>query len=156
MPKVFAYIGYKVSKKETTEDLTSAVFEKALNNFKKYSRDKAAFSTWIFAIARNTVIDYYRTESKRRHLDLDAAVTVPSADPSPEEQLERKNEKECLLGCLSRLDERDQELVRLKFGAELTNRQIARTMDLSESNVGVRLFRAVRRLREDFEESWNG
>src|SRR5512136_2506782 len=88
MPKVFSYIRYKVDSEQTTEDLTSIVFEKALSNFMKYNRDKAAFSTWIFAIARNTVIDYYRTESRRKHLDLEAAVDIPSPESSPEEALE--------------------------------------------------------------------
>jgi RNA polymerase sigma factor (sigma-70 family) len=156
MPKVFSYIHFKVNDEKTTEDLTSRVFEKALSNFTKYSADKAAFSTWIFSIARNTVIDYYRTESKRKHLDLDAALDVPSADPTPEEQFERESETDCLLRCLSRLDGQDQEILRLKFAGELTNRQIAKVLKLSESNVGVRLFRIIRQLREDFEEAWNG
>ena len=156
MPKVFSYIRFKVNSEETTEDLTSIVFEKALKNFNKYSSDKAAFSTWIFAIARNTVIDHYRTESNRQHVELDEAIEMPSAGPSPEEQAERQSEKECLLGCMSRLGEQDRELIQLKFGAEMTNRQISKMMKLSESNVGVRLFRAVKKLRADFEECWNG
>jgi RNA polymerase sigma-70 factor (ECF subfamily) len=89
-------------------------------------------------------------------VDLDAAVNVASDGPSPEEELERTSEKECLLGCLSKLGEQDQELVRLKFGAELTNRQIAKLMNLSETNVGVKLFRTLKRLRQDFEGAWGG
>jgi RNA polymerase sigma factor (sigma-70 family) len=156
MPRVFAYIRYKVDSEQTTEDLTSMVFEKTLTNFTKYSREKSAFSTWIFTIARNTIIDYYRTESKRKHLDLDAAKDVPSTEASPEEQFEQESEKDHLLTCLSKLNDQDQEIIRLKFGAELNNRQISKMLNLSESNVGVRLFRAVKKLREDFEETWNG
>ncbi len=156
MPKVFAYIHYRVNDRQTTEDLTSIVFEKALDNFDKYSSDKAAFSTWLFTIARNSLIDHFRTDSKRHHVDLAEASEVPSSEPSPEEQAESKSEKECLLQCLSMLGNQDQEILRLKFGAEMTNRQISKMVNLSESNVGVRLFRAVRQLREDFEASWNG
>jgi RNA polymerase sigma factor (sigma-70 family) len=157
MPKVFAYIHYRVNSQQTTEDLTSIVFEKALANFIKYSSDKGAFSTWIFTIARNSVIDHFRTVAKRQHADLDdGTIDVPSAEPSPEEQAERQSEKDHLLKCLSKLGDPDREIVRLKFGAEMTNRQISRMLHLSESNVGVRLFRAVRKLRADFEESWNG
>ena len=157
MPKVFAYIHYRVNDRQTTEDLTSIVFEKAMVNFSKYSSDKAAFSTWLFAIARNSVIDYFRTDAKRRHVDLDGEnIDVASSEPSPGEQMEKQSEKECLLNCLSKLGDQDQEIVRLKFAAEMTNRQISKMLKLSESNVGVRLFRAMRRLREDFQESWNG
>jgi RNA polymerase sigma factor (sigma-70 family) len=156
MPKVFAYIHYKVDSEQTTEDLTSLVFEKALSNYAKYSSDRAAFSTWIFAIARNTVIDHYRTEAKRKHLDLNEAIDVPATEPPPEEQLERQSEKECLLRCLSRLADQDREIIQLKFSGELTNREISRVLKMSESNVGVRLFRSVRKLREYFEETWHG
>jgi len=156
MPKVFRDIHYKVSNQQLTEDLTSTVFEKALVSFDKYSSDKAAFSTWIFSIARNTLIDYYRTKKTRQQVPLDEAVETPSREPSPQEEVEKKAEQECLRGCLARLPEDDQELIRLKFAGEFNNRQIAKMLGLSESNVGVRLFRAVKKLREDFNESWNG
>ncbi len=94
MPKVFAYIHYRVRDEQTTEDLTSIVFEKALVNFTRYSSDKAAFSTWIFTIARNSVIDHFRTDAKRQHIDLDHAnIDVPSSDLSPDEQMEKQSEK---------------------------------------------------------------
>ena len=154
MLKVFRYIHYKVSNQQLTEDLTSTIFEKALVNFDKYSSDKAAFSTWIFSIARNTLIDYYRTNKMKMQISLDEAIEAPSREPSPQDEVEKKAEHECLRGCLSRLPEDDQELIRLKFAGEFNNRQIARMLGLSESNVGVRLFRAVKKLREDFHESW--
>ena len=55
LPKVFRYISYKIADTHLAEDLTSAVFEKALTKFKSYDENKAAFSTWIFRIARNTL-----------------------------------------------------------------------------------------------------
>ena len=156
MPKVFAYIRYKVDSDETTEDLTSTVFEKALTSFEKYSKDRAAFSTWIFTIARNTVIDHYRSGAHRHQVSLDEATEVVSDRPTPEEEAEKATEKECLLRCLATLPEQDRELIQLKFNAEMTNRQISRMLHLTESNVGVRLFRAVKKLRASFEEAWNG
>ena len=156
MPKVYRYIHYKINNQHLTEDLTSTVFEKALVNFDKYSSDKAAFSTWIFSIARNTLIDYYRTNKMKMQIPLDEAVEAPSREPSLQDEVEKKAEHDCLRGCMSRLPEDDQELIRVKFAGEFNNRQIARMLGLSESNVGVRLFRAVKKLREDFHESWNG
>jgi len=96
MPKVFRYIHYRVGNRQLTEDLTSTVFEKALVNFKKYSREKASFSTWIFTVARNTVIDHYRTSGRRDATSLDEAIETPTRDLSPGEQLERKEEIEYL------------------------------------------------------------
>ena len=156
MPKVFRYVICRVNNRLTAEDLTSTVFEKALNNFERYSEDKAAFSSWIFSITRNTIIDYYRTNSKRQIVSLDEAPDVPSGQLSSQEDVENEAEKKCLRDCLAKLPEKDQEIIRLKFYAELDNRQIARMLGLSESNVGVKLFRAIKRLRADFEDTWNG
>jgi len=157
MPKVFKYIQYKVSNMQLTEDLTSIVFEKALTNFGKYSKDKAAFSTWVFSIARNTVIDHYRSRGRQQTVSLEnVVIDIESKDPLPDEQLDKKEEIRKLQLCLSGLSGQEQELISLKFSSELNNRQIAKMLGLSESNVGTRLYRAVRKLRDSFQELENG
>ena len=155
MPKVFRYIQYRVNSKQLTEDLTSTVFEKALTNFSKYSSDKASFSTWVFAIARNTVIDHYRAQGRKQTISLEKVVDILSSDSSPEEELERKEELRKLWEGLSGLSREEQEIISLKFGSEMNNRQIAKMLGLSESNVGTKLYRAVRKLRDSFQESEN-
>ncbi|HEY32950.1 MAG TPA: sigma-70 family RNA polymerase sigma factor [Dehalococcoidia bacterium] len=157
LPKVFRYIRYRVNSEQETEDLTSVVFEKALVNFEKYSRDKASFSTWIFSIARNTVIDHYRTQARRPALSLEKAeIEASSNELLPDDVIVKMEEREKLQVCLSRLSPEEQEIIALKFGSEMNNRQIARTMGLSESNVGTKLYRAVRKLRDSFQETDNG
>jgi RNA polymerase sigma-70 factor (ECF subfamily) len=157
LPRVFRYIRYRVNSEEVTEDLTSVVFEKALTNFEKYSKEKATFSTWIFSIARNAVIDHYRTQARRPSLSLEKAeIEVPSNEPLPVETLEKMEEREKLRECISRLPAEEQEIIALKFGSGMNNRQIAKTMGLSESNVGTRLYRAVRKLRDSFRKAENG
>ena len=137
LPRIFRYIRYRVNSEEVTEDLTSIVFEKALTNFEKYSTEKASFSTWIFSIAHNVVIDHYRTQARHPVLSLEKAeIEVSSNEPLPGDTLEKIEEREKLRACISRLPAKEQELIALKFGSGLNNRQIARTMVLSESNVG--------------------
>lgn len=155
LPKVFRYIQYKVNSTQLTEDLTSAVFEKALTNFSKYSSDKAAFSTWIFSIARNVVIDHYRAQGRRQTIPLEEAPEISSTDLSPEEELMKKEELKKLRVSLSGLSREEQEIISLKFGSELNNRQIAKMLGISESNVGTKLYRAVRKLRDSFQEPEN-
>ena len=157
LPKVFRYIRYRVNSEQVTEDLTSVVFEKALTNFEKYSREKASFSTWIFSIARNVVIDHYRTQARHPALSLEKAeIDVSSNEPLPGDTLEKMEEREKLRACVSRLQAEEQEIIALKFGSDMNNRQIARTMGLSESNVGTKLYRAVRKLRDSFREAESG
>jgi len=151
MAYIYRYISYRVGNRSEAEDLTSLVFEKALAAFHRYDRNKAAPQTWLLTIARNTVTDHLRKSSKRKTMPLDDALGVESADPSPSEATETREEYEKLHTCLAVLPQREQEIISLKFGAELNNRQIASVVGLSENNVGTILFRAICKLRNCFE-----
>src|SRR3972149_12076926 len=151
LPRIFQYVNYRVGDRTTAEDLTSDIFNKALTNFTKFDPGKAAFSTWLFSIARNTVIDYYRKRSREQKLKNKEAKSGATAfSASPEEELSRSEEARKLHDCLSLLKPTEQELISLKFSGEMTNREISRVTGLSESNVGTILCRAVRKLRDEF------
>jgi RNA polymerase sigma-70 factor (ECF subfamily) len=76
------------------------------------------------------------------------AVAETAAAPGPEAQVVAFQEVEALKEALRLLSEREQEIIRLRFVAGLTNRAIAKMMGLREGNVAVILFRALRKLRE--------
>lgn len=135
LPKVFRYINYRVTDTHMAEDLTSVVFEKALTKYTSYNPGKAAFSTWIFSIARNTVIDHYRVTRKEQTVQLDNVTGVSSEKPSPEEAMVRAEELKTLQSCIAQLPHQEQEIISLKFGAAMNNRQIASMLGLGESNV---------------------
>jgi RNA polymerase sigma factor (sigma-70 family) len=149
MPRVFSYICYQVGDVHLAEDLTSDVFLKALEGFSRYRPDRASFSTWLLSIARHKVIDHYRASDKRQTIRLEEAAVI-SSESAFEEEVVRKEERKKLQLCLATLPAKEQEVISLKFGAEFTNRQIAQVLGLSESNVGTKLYRAVRTLRDGF------
>jgi len=151
MAYVFRYINYRIGNRNEAEDLTSLVFEKALAAFHRYDHRKSAPQTWLLTIARNTVTDHFRKSSGRKTMPLENAIGVESADPSPTEVTERREEYQRLQFCLAALPLREQEIVSLKFAGELNNRQIASMVGLSENNVGTILFRAICKLRNCFE-----
>ena len=152
MTYVFRYINYRVGNRNEAEDLTSLVFEKALAAFHRYDSKKAAPQTWLLTIARNTVTDYLRKSSKRNTMPLENAFGIQSDDPPPQEEAERREEYERLRLCLAILPQREQEIISLKFGGELNNRQISSVVGLSENNVGTILFRAICKLRNCFKD----
>jgi len=147
MPKVFQYFCYRVGAIDLAEDLTSAVFEKVLKKSNSYSADKASIPTWLFCIAQNVLIDHFRTREKRWFVDLGEAHYVASVEASPEKKAIKEEELRELHKQVSKLSEQEQEIISLKFGAEMNNRQIAGVLELSESNVGTILYRAIRKLR---------
>jgi RNA polymerase sigma-70 factor (ECF subfamily) len=149
LPRVYNFFRYRVGAGAITEDLTSITFEKAWRARHRYRRDLAAFSTWLMTIARNVAVDHYR--QKRALVGLDEAANVP--DPTtPEQVAELRSDVERLIGLLEHLPERERELLSLKFGADLTNRAIARLTGLSETNVGTILHRTIQGLRAEWNE----
>lgn len=150
-PRIYAYVRYRVRDAGLTEDITAQIFERVLANLSKYDAEQAPFAVWLFTIARHRVSDHHRAQQRRQLLPLDLVRSRASADPAPEEIVVRDETREALLVAVSRLSERERDILALKFGAELTNRRIAALTGLTESNVGVILYRAVRRLRADID-----
>lgn len=148
LPRVYNYLRFRLGSDVDAEEVTSRTFEKAWRSRSLYRQDLAAFSTWLFTIAQNLVIDHLRAH--RPLLPLDAALEVVSAD-SPHDEAERDSNLARLAVLIERLAQRDREIVALKYGADLSNREIARLTGLSESNVGTLLHRAVRELRSGWE-----
>jgi RNA polymerase sigma-70 factor (ECF subfamily) len=148
LPRVYNFFRYRVGDGAIAEDLTSLTFEKAWVARNRYRRDLASFSTWLMTIARNVAIDHHRR--RRDHAPLEAAEHV-SGGIDPHQEVERREAFERLSRLLGQLPDRDRELVSLKYGAELTNRAIAKQMRLTETNVGTLLHRAVQRLRAEWD-----
>ncbi|MFW6102858.1 MAG: RNA polymerase sigma factor, partial [Chloroflexota bacterium] len=144
MPDIYRYISYRVGNASLAEDLTAEVFEKALRSFDRYTPEKAAPRTWLTAIARNAVIDHFRKMGKIEVVREEDAPEEVSEDPSVEDQIDRLAEVRHLRLCLADLPQVDQDIISLKFGADMNNREIARVLNISESNVGTRLYRAVK------------
>lgn len=149
LPRVYNFFRYRVGPGPVAEDLTSLTFEKAWRARDRYRHDRAAFGTWIFAVARNVAVDHFRRD--RATVPLDEAAGI-SGGPTPGEIAERRSDEERLSRLLGRRTDRERELLALKYGSEFSNRDIARMTGLSESNVGTILHRAVAALRADWNE----
>lgn len=151
LPRVYNFFRYRTGDPQLAEDLTATTFEKAWRHRDRYRREVAAFSTWLFAIARNVAADHARRQ--RPTVPLEAVPPETAEEPAgqPEAAAQRRQTLARLAGLLRRLPERERDLLALKYGAELTNREIARLTGLSESNVGTVLSRAVGKLRAEWE-----
>jgi RNA polymerase sigma-70 factor (ECF subfamily) len=148
-PKVFAYVYGRVQDKEVSLDIVSEVFEKALAKGSSLRSD-GAFEAWLFTIARNAVASHWRKEkpaAKALHsVAWEWELTQHHRDP--EQTLLEREQMAILLYHVHRLSQREQEILSLKFDAELSNQHIARVMGTSEVNVRVTLYRALHKLRD--------
>ena len=145
LPRVLSFFRYRLGDSADVEDLTARTFEKAWGARHRYRSDMAGFATWLLTIARNVAIDHLR--ARQRDEPLERVTAVPAPDRTPEQQAVQQSEAQRLMTLLATLPPRQRELIALKYGADMTNRAIARATGLSESNVGTILHRAVEALR---------
>lgn len=151
-PKLYAYVRSQVADRETAEDITATAFERAFGRSHTYDSEKGTVAAWLFRIARNLIVNHYVSTSRKPvHYELAETTQLSVTDLSPEQQLLRQEQHRILIEAMSRLSERDQELVRLKFFARLNNRKIAAVMDLNENTVGVIIFRTLKKLRTELQ-----
>lgn len=154
-PRVYNYLRYRVNTPEDTEDLIGLVFEKAYRHREQFDPDKGAFSTWLFRIAHNALANYYRTHQRRSVWEAEGGLSDNLATPeaSPESQVLKQETMAHLLQGLAQLNERDQEVISLKFAGRLSNQEIGQIMNLKEKTVSVVLLRAMRRLQQQVQEA---
>lgn len=149
LPRVLNYVRLRVGDEALAQDLAARTFERALTHIDSL-RDLEAFGGWLFRIARNVIGGYYRRQ--RPEIPLEWVTDHTAPDPSPENDAEHSEQLETLRRVLAGLSEREREIIRLRFVAELPHREIGKAMGLRAGNVAVILYRALGKLREQFEQ----
>jgi RNA polymerase sigma-70 factor (ECF subfamily) len=150
LPSIFHYFCYKVGDPIVAEDLTAITFEKAWKHRGSYHEDIGQVQSWLFGIARNVAFDHFRKNSREISLEDGSEFNLVT---SFEDDVQRRLDFQSILKSLSQFPDRERELIAMKYGAELTNREIARLTGLSESNVGTILHRVVDKLRIEWEKN---
>jgi RNA polymerase sigma-70 factor, ECF subfamily len=143
LPRLYNYFRYRLGDELVAEELTSVVLEKAWTKRQRYRKDRAAFATWLFAIAKKEVLMYLR----KRRVTLPISMAEAVTGDTTEDMVQHTQDIRQLSYLLTNLPEREREILALKYGADLNNREIAVVMELSESNVGTILNRVLQRLR---------
>jgi RNA polymerase sigma-70 factor, ECF subfamily len=140
--RVYAYVAYRVGDGPDAEDLTSETFERALRYKKSYDSRKGEPVAWLIGIARRCI------EGRPATLEVSSEY-IEAADHHDleDEALGRI----ALSGAVSRLEERDRDLIALRYGADLTARQIAELQGAKTNAIEVALHRALGRLRAHVE-----
>lgn len=146
--KLYKYTLFRVADQYAAEDLVSEIFVKVLDKYNTYNPTKGKFSTWVFAIANNTIINYYKTINRNKVVNWEQV----DSQYRLEDLIIEQELKEILLKAILRLDERQRSIIALKFGANMKNREIAKMLDLTESNVGTILYRALKHLRDNLKK----
>jgi len=143
IPLVYAYVAYRLGSGPDADDVTSETMEHAYRYRERYDPAKGEPMAWLIGIARNCVADLVASRER--------VVDEPAPESATEEMEEEAMRRLSLTRAVARLDERERELIALRYGADLTARQIAGVLGLRPNAVEVALHRALGRLRAELD-----
>ena len=146
---VYGYFRYRLGAKEPAEDLTQQTFERALRAWDGYDPRRASAKAWLLTIAHNLLVDHYRRRGVVNEEPL-AEPHDPDRVPADEDEPSIGIDPE-LEAALGGLGQRERELIALRFGGDLSGREIAELTGLSLANVQQILSRSLRRLRDELD-----
>jgi len=148
---IYRYVYFRVNKQDA-EDITETVFLKVWENIGKYKPVKKQFTSWVFRIAHNLVVDYYRTKKDQTVDELKVQIQDYKREHNPIKMAERSINSDLLKEAISNLKKNYQEIIIHKFINELTNREISKILKRSEGSIRILQHRALKALRRELEE----
>lgn len=157
-PGILAYVRHHIPSPEEAEDLVVDVFVAALENPTFALLSEQAQQSWLWRVTRNKVIDAYRRSKTRRSVDLDHATADLVEDEifSPEQAALQQEDYRELYAHLQSLPAHQQEILRLRFGQDLSCSEIATALSKQENVVRVTLSRSLNRLRDLYRRERRG
>ena len=161
--RISAYIFGMVKDHGRAEDITQDVFISALRRMRETDR-AIAFKPWVYEIAKNACIDQFRRSRRAEEVSMDAGDglgqadqgRLVAADPTPDDAVDAKQQLDHLCGAFGGLSDSHHEILVLREFEGLSYREIGDRMGLSRPGVESTLFRARKRLTEEYDELVSG
>lgn len=149
--KIYKYFYYKTTSQEEAFDLTETVFLKVWENAKSYKKKLgSSFSSWVFRIAHNLLVDHYRLNKPSAELDVNQA--DQRIESSPVFLAEQSLSRRSLHSALGKLKDAYKEVITLAYINGLDNSEVAEVMKKSEGSLRVLKFRALKELKRILQE----
>ena len=148
---VYNYISFRINNHFDTEELASLVFEKAISKWKSYN-PAFPIEAWLIGIAKNTVTDYLRSKKRKYFVTLDSIIDLVSFNKQPEEVVVINDENRIVMIAMAKLKDQERQILSMKFATGLKHHEIAKILNISDSNVRVTVHRALKKLRKFIDE----
>jgi RNA polymerase sigma-70 factor, ECF subfamily len=149
--KIFKFVAARVSDRQTAEDITSKVFTKAWEKIGKYELRGAPFRAWLFRIARNTVIDHYRTS--KEVMSFDTFEDLPNKAELPVlDKVKQAIEVDEIMKLIKELTPSQQEVLILRLVNELSTAEISQILGKGEGAIRALQMRGLQALAKLIKE----
>lgn len=146
--QIYRYVYRRVNDKDTVEDLVSQTFYDALAHLKDFEWRGYPFSAWLYKIAHNNVLKWYREKGKMQTTELEEGADMADRSIDYVGDLKKDELRDEMADVLERLEPEEREIIRLKFYEEVSNVEIAEIMGLSANHIGVKVFRALKKVKQ--------
>lgn len=146
-PRIYRFVLIKVSRREDAEDLTHQVFLNAWQNIGSYKYLGFPFSSWLYKIARNQVIDFYRTrhaETSLEKVDPERFIVPATAQFDATEKMEIEK----VWMAMQNLKPEHKDVVVMRFIEDLPIKEVAIALEKSEGAVKLLQHRAIKELKK--------
>ena len=147
-PQIFRFIFLKVSHREEAEDLTHQVFLQGWRKIYSYDFRGFPFSSWLYRIARNEIIDYYRTKKNFLDLEEERLEEELSQEETLSALVDQNLTLEKVMIALGQLKPIDQDVIILRFVEDLSPQEIAVILEKTQASVRLLQHRAVKNLKK--------
>jgi RNA polymerase sigma-70 factor (ECF subfamily) len=147
--RLFAFLAYRTGDRALAEDLLSQTFERVLASRQRFDPRRGSERRWLYTIALNLLRDHARRQTHENRLM--ATVGAGTCLERPDTGLEAVEHRDELHRALAKLSEQEREALALRFGADLKLRDVARIVGDGESAVEGRIYRALRKLRDELD-----
>lgn len=148
--KIYNYLYYRVPDKVVAEDVCSQTFIKALKAINTYSENKGSFSAWLYRIAKNSLVDYYR--GHKRDLNVDDLWYLKD-DTDIENTADKEIKLDKVRDCLKHLRKEQKEIIILRVWDELSYSEIAEIVEKSEASCKMIFSRSLERIKQELPMS---
>lgn len=151
--KIYTYIYRRTGDESLAEDMTAQVFMKMLQAIREEKAWHSSFSGWLYRIAHNLVIDYYRQRDRHSQVSLDDNPTLSDENDNPVENVAAQMEAEQVRFAMRQLTDEQAEVLSLRFLEGYSIQEVAVMMDKTEGAIKALQYRAVATLRQLLEYS---
>jgi RNA polymerase sigma-70 factor (ECF subfamily) len=141
---IYRYIALRVSNRGEAEDLTSEIFLKVLEHFEDYDQTRP-FSNWIYTIAHNHVINYFKQHKTTLSLEDIEQLKLPSNIAA---EYEIQDEMERVQKTMKQLSHEKQQLIEMRYMAGYSYKQMGEILEKEENTVKVATFRSIDELKK--------
>jgi RNA polymerase sigma factor (sigma-70 family) len=143
---LLGFLVYRTGDRALAEDLLADTFEKVLRARRRFDRRKASEKTWLYSIALNCLTDHKRRKAAEGRAIAKVAVPPGAVEAPPADDVQ---DRDAVNRALATLGEDEREAIALRYGADLTVPEIARLTQQKLTTVEGRVYRALRKLREE-------